>query len=165
MTHQFENPCCFVLCACSLYGAITDFKIHVQMSGLFYGNLVFILVTHLSCFCHFSEQHQILIVYFDTDFRGLWIDDLFVVSLVVLEWRHHYLVMNEQALIPLAWMSVACAKLLGFSGKGKMRGHYPTQTQTQPHHRLPIGPGLVMRPWQWESSHPIRQPVGKALVQ
>lgn len=58
------------------------------------------------------------------------------------------LVMNEQALIPLAWMSVACAKLLGFSGKGKMRGHYPTQTQTQPHHRLPIGSGLVRRPWQ-----------------
>lgn len=33
-----------------------------------------------------------------------------------------------QALIHLVWMSVACAKLFDFTGKGKMRGHCPTQT-------------------------------------
>ena len=53
----------------------------------------------------------------------------------------------------------------GACGGGK--GSLPhTQTQTEPLIMdSPLARALVMRPRYWESSHPIRRPMGKALDQ
>lgn len=135
--------------------ALSDFKIHVQMSRLILWKPSFYYCrAFLPSFSPLRSASSSKIPLWNVLVGYEWMISL---SLWVGVLR--------QALIPLVWMSVACAKLFGFTSKGKMRGHCPTQTLNQPYHRLPIGPGSVLRPWQWESTHPIMQHVGKALVQ